>query len=46
LRALALCRELKCSWRELQEMPEEVIDVWEAIITGEGHAARVRAAGR
>ena len=39
-----LCRRLKCTWGELQEMPEELVELWEALIQGEEVAERQRAA--
>lgn len=41
---LNMCRRLKCTWNELQEMPEERVLVWEALLNGEDHARREAAA--
>ena len=43
---LMLCRRLKCSWTELQDMPAELIELWEAVIQGEEVSERQRAAAR
>lgn len=40
LRDLSLCRKLKMSYSELQELPEEVLEVWQAIFEGEEHGRR------
>lgn len=46
LRDLMLCRRLECTWGELQDMPEEIVAVWEAVISGEEQAQRQRAASK
>lgn len=46
IRELMLCRRLECSWAELQEMPEEIVELWEAVVTGEEHAARAARAAK
>lgn len=48
LKDLLLCRRLNCTWQELQDTPEEYLEVWEAIMAGEDQAQRQRAttAGR
>jgi hypothetical protein len=33
------------SWRELQEMPEEVVEVWQALIQGEQIGQKTRSNG-
>jgi hypothetical protein len=40
LQDLQLCRRLECSWHELQLMPEETVEMWEAVIRGEEQAQR------
>lgn len=44
LRDLMLCRRLECSWAALQEMPEEYLEVWQAVLAGEDQAHAQRAA--
>lgn len=44
IKDLMLCRRLKCSWGELQDMPEELLEMWEAVIEGQEVAERQRAA--
>lgn len=44
IKDLHLCRRLKCNWLELQQMPEEYVEVWAAYIEGEEVAERQRAA--
>jgi hypothetical protein len=39
-----LCRRLKCSWAELQDMPEGLLEMWEALIEGQEVAERQRGA--
>jgi len=43
LRDYALCRKLKLSWSELQVMPEDTVDLWEAIWAGEQQAGHTGA---
>jgi hypothetical protein len=33
-------RRLECTWQELQDLPEDYLEVWEAIWDGEEHARR------
>jgi hypothetical protein len=44
IKELMLCRRLKCSWTELQQMPEETVELWGAVIDGEQVAERQKAA--
>lgn len=41
-----MCQRLNCSYRDLQEMPEELHDLFRAFLQGEGRAAADRAKER
>lgn len=30
-----MCQRLNCNWLELQQMPEEMVEMWDAILAGE-----------
>lgn len=35
-----LCRGLKCTWAELQEMPAKTVEMWRCFLNGEARAIR------
>lgn len=44
MRDRALMEKFGCSWHELKyEIPEETLEVWEAVMIGEQHVAMGRA---
>jgi hypothetical protein len=47
VRDLLMMRQLRCTYQELQDTPEERLEVWRAVWQGEDGARRARArAGR
>lgn len=43
---LLLMRQLDCTWNELQQVPQEYLEVWKAVWRGEDQGRRTKLPAR